>query len=196
MSFQDIIKTIKMRIVLLIIELLLFSGFVYVVIAWFRNTTSSKVWELQFIKYGGLLFMLSHLFACFIYDKEFSLFFLIGIGLLFCSGFLFIWSMLSFGKEAPAIAFSDEIVRPLNTSGAYQFIRHPFYTSYSLAWLGGTIATQTWLLLLSFVCMGFIYLKAARQEEEQWLTGSNSTEYAHYIFRTGMFLPSFYKMLF
>jgi protein-S-isoprenylcysteine O-methyltransferase Ste14 len=62
-----------------------------------------------------------------------------------------------------------------------------------MAWLGGTLATQNWYLIISFISMGYLYLKAARIEEEQWLTSKDASLYAHYYFKIGIFFPKFFN---
>lgn len=177
------------HILIVLVELLLFSGFIWVIKNWFKKGNEIKRWELPVIKSAGLVFIIAHLLASIFYSSQSQILSIIGLILLLISTFIFSLSIVSFNNEKPAIAFSHTILTPLNTSGIYKFIRHPFYSSYSIAWIAGTIATQCWYLFLSFIFMFIIYWRAAKLEEKQWLSSANAEEYKNYMRHTGMFLP-------
>ncbi len=181
--------TTALRYLIFFIELFLFTGFIWVIVSWFKKGNEIERWEMKFVKIAGLLFILAHLSVAIYYPPTSVLFSLIGLCFLLLSGILFLWSIKSFNQQPPAVAFAGTIIRPLNTNGAYKIIRHPFYTSYSLAWIGGTIATQCWYLIISFFCMFFIYWRAANLEETQWLNSSHADTYQTYMKATGMFFP-------
>jgi protein-S-isoprenylcysteine O-methyltransferase Ste14 len=176
-----------MRALIIVIELSLFSGFTWALVCWFRDSRNVRRWELTYIKTGGLLFMISHLACACLHSLPSFPVSIIGILLRLISGGLFGAALLSFQKP-PGVAFSDHLVVDLNTSGPYRFIRHPFYTAYSLAWIGGTVATGCWWLFISFLVMGPIYYKAAKEEERLWLQSRDVKQYESYIGKTGMFI--------
>jgi protein-S-isoprenylcysteine O-methyltransferase Ste14 len=80
---------------------------------------------------------------------------------------------------------SQRIVR----SGPYAWIRHPFYTSYNLAWVAGFMATRWWPLAPSTLVMACIYDYFACQEESAYLRGDLAAAYRRYRLRTGKYLP-------
>jgi len=177
----------NMRALIIVIELFLFSGFIWALVCWFKNSKTVKRWELVYIKTGGIMFLIAQLScACLSPLPSYSVS-MTGILLLLSSGVLFALSLLSF-RQPPGIAFADQISVELNTLGPYRFIRHPFYTSYSLSWIGGTMATGCWLLSISFIMMGIIYYTAAKEEENLWLNSKNSKKYKEYMDSTGMFI--------
>lgn len=176
---------------IILVELFLFTGFIWVITRWFKKGNEIKRWELPIIKTAGLVFIIAHLITAIFYSSQSQTLSAVGLGLLLLSALVFLLSIFSFKKEKPAVAFSHTILTPLKTTGIYKFIRHPFYTSYSLAWLAGTIATQYWLLILSFILMFFIYWRAAKLEERQWLASSAADDYKNYKQQTGMFLPKY-----
>ena len=49
---------------------------------------------------------------------------------------LFGWAVLATRQNRPALAFAGERPNHVFRSGPYAYIRHPFYTSYLLFWLG------------------------------------------------------------
>ena len=181
---QTILNT---RVVIISVEAILFSSFIWALVWWFKDSRNVKRWELHFIKISGMLFILFHLISACLYPLPSIAVSTIGIVLLLISGLLFISSLLSF-KRPPGIAFGEKLIVELNTSGPYKFIRHPFYTSYSLAWIGGTIATGCWWLIMSFIVMIFVYYKAAKEEELTWLKSKDAQKYEEYARHTGMFM--------
>lgn len=182
--------TLLLRILLLTTEITLFGSFIWVILRWFKKVEQTKRWELYLIKYAGLIFVALHLIAASMSSFQNKILYAIGMLLLFLSAVLFFWAINVFKAQPPAIAFSDEIVSPLQTNGPYKYIRHPFYSSYFLAWLGGTLATCNWWLLISVIVMGYVYYKAAKEEEKLWLSGKNREEYIVYKNQAGMFFPT------
>ncbi|MBI3320029.1 MAG: isoprenylcysteine carboxylmethyltransferase family protein [Candidatus Omnitrophica bacterium] len=78
----------------------------------------------------------------------------------------------------------------LVTSGPYRYVRHPFYLSFGLGVLGGSLAMANWFILLTGVLpLGF--LMARTRIEEAKLIGRFGVEYQEYMRRVGRFLPRF-----
>lgn len=73
--------------------------------------------------------------------------------------------------------------------GPYRLIRHPFYTSYALAWMAGFVATLWWPLVVTAIFMAALYRKAARDEEQLFLRSGQRAEYLEYIRTTRRFIP-------
>ena len=88
-----------------------------------------------------------------------------------------------------SLAFSGDVPTSLNRSGPYRFIRHPFYTSYSLTWLAAAVASAHPVAFIAMGVMVAFYLTAARSEERKFLSSSLADSYRHYRRSTGMFLP-------
>jgi len=177
------------RYALLAIELAVFSGFTWALIKWFRETNVIQRWELWFIKIAALIFLIAHLSVAVFYPLPETVLLFTGISLLLIGGILFWWTVSVFKDKPPTVAFSGTIGTELKTKGPYGIVRNPFYTSYSMAWIGGTIATGCWWLIISFFCMFFIYWRAAKFEEQQWLNSKDASNYFTYMQTTGMFLP-------
>ncbi len=88
------------------------------------------------------------------------------------------WGMPMSRKERPELV----------TSGPYAFIRHPIYTGLILAMLGSALGVNVfWALVL--VPVGAYFILSARREEAVMLQ-LFPDQYAAYMARTGMFLPS------
>jgi protein-S-isoprenylcysteine O-methyltransferase Ste14 len=108
---------------------------------------------------------------------------------------LFWWAIKANAAARLSAAFSPDLPVHLVEDGPYRFIRHPFYCSYVLAWLSGTIATARWWLLPTVAVMIIIYWKAARIEEEKFSRSSLAAEYQSYRARTSWLVPNPMKLL-
>jgi protein-S-isoprenylcysteine O-methyltransferase Ste14 len=107
---------------------------------------------------------------------------------------LFWWAVRVNRTRPLAACFSTAGTPYLNTCGPYRLVRHPFYSSYLLAWLSGVIATEDWILLPTVMVMFTIYVNAALREEEEYERGPLAAEYRLYRSRTGQFFPKFWKL--
>jgi protein-S-isoprenylcysteine O-methyltransferase Ste14 len=80
----------------------------------------------------------------------------------------------------------------LITSGPYQWIRHPIYTT-AQAWdLGLVLISNFWLLVPLLIVSQVILCKRTRLEEKI-LTEKYNGEYSEYKKQTGMFFPKIIK---
>ncbi len=87
-------------------------------------------------------------------------------------------------------AMSNRTPFQLVTRGPYRHVRHPFYTSYRLAWVASLVQVQDWISFGIFWMMLAIYLKSAISEEKSFKNSQFKLEYLEYTNRTGMFFPS------
>ncbi|MCG8415413.1 MAG: isoprenylcysteine carboxylmethyltransferase family protein [Pseudomonadales bacterium] len=101
-------------------------------------------------------------------------------------GILFLWTLRS--ADSKKLVFNNEIDH-LMTTGAYGFVRHPFYLSYSLVWFGSVIATNLPPLLITLVYLTAFYYKSALTEERALIRSTYSEEYGKYRNEVGMFFP-------
>jgi len=116
-----------------------------------------------------------------------------GAGLLILSQIIFQWAVLVNRQEPLPIAFSEQKPSFIRKLGPYRWIRHPFYLSYSLTWLGVPVATECGWLLLASLPMIIGYYKTARAEESFLLQGDLAIEYREYQENTGMLFPKIFK---
>lgn len=94
----------------------------------------------------------------------------------------------------PRTFVDDPLPKALITGGPFAVVRHPFYISYSIAWLAAPVATHGPVIgLLALVAIG-IYATAARREEKQ-LEGRFGDAYRTYQRGTGMLVPSVTRLL-
>jgi protein-S-isoprenylcysteine O-methyltransferase Ste14 len=102
---------------------------------------------------------------------------------------LFGWAVLATRQNRPALAFAGERPDHIFRSGPYAYIRHPFYTSYLLFWLGCAIATSSLILFLIFLALAVTYTIAALGEERNFSRSAISGEYEAFRRSTGLFWP-------
>src|SRR5690606_36944772 len=55
-----------------------------------------------------------------------------------------------------SFAFSEQGPSGVVKHGPYKFVRHPFYVSYTLAWIAGFVGTYNYTLLIVVLGMFFI----------------------------------------
>jgi protein-S-isoprenylcysteine O-methyltransferase Ste14 len=102
---------------------------------------------------------------------------------------LFGWAVLATRQNRPALAFAGDHPARIFRSGPYAYIRHPFYTSYLLFWLGCAVATSSLIMLIIFLSLAAIYTVAALGEQRDFSRSSLHHEYEAYQRDTGLFWP-------
>ena len=75
----------------------------------------------------------------------------------------------------------------LVTTGAYNYIRHPMYTSVLTMMLGVLISTPDALELLLFISLIIVLVLKAKREEELWC--GHDEAYLEYQKHTKLFIP-------
>lgn len=78
------------------------------------------------------------------------------------------------------------------SEGVYKYIRHPFYTSYLICYVGVGLCLPSPLIILLSVLLLVVYGYAAYSEEKGFLEGELRHKYIKYKESTGMFLPKFF----
>lgn len=115
--------------------------------------------------------------------------FISGLALLALSQWLFRSSVNAMEASPLSLAFSKDSPLFLLQRGPYRWVRHPFYTAYSLSWLAVVVVTAHVAATAVFLLMSALYLCAAVQEERKFLRSALASDYRAYQQRTGMFLP-------
>lgn len=106
---------------------------------------------------------------------------------------LFWWTWWATRRDIMQFAFSSAVPNIVRMSGPYRFIRHPYYSSYLLAWIGLAIALPGVVTLAILCVMVSIYVIAARSEEAIILGSASGTSYRAYMQRTGQFMPRLWR---
>jgi len=117
----------------------------------------------------------------------------IGLSWLIIS-FAICWATIRESRNAKLLAaFEDKLPHGLLKTGPYSLVRHPFYTSYLIQWIGWAIAAWTLWAIIPVVMMVTIYTIAARDEEAKFARTDMANEYADYMKTTGRFFPKFFR---
>jgi len=110
-----------------------------------------------------------------------------GVALGLCGGLLLTWTLRNLGRN-----LTDTVVtrkhHTLVTTGPYRWVRHPFYTAATLAFLANSLATANVFL---FITGGvtILLLVIRTRKEEHHLVARFGDEYRGYMRRTGRFMP-------
>jgi protein-S-isoprenylcysteine O-methyltransferase Ste14 len=111
--------------------------------------------------------------------------------LLYITSVILFWWAVCVTRRKLAACGQGAVSSQLVTLGPYRVIRHPFYTSYNLAWFAGFAATGWWPLAVCAAVMAYRYEAAVREEEQGFSTSALAGDYEHYKRETGKYLPRF-----
>ncbi len=103
-------------------------------------------------------------------------------GLLILGGFLLL-------SSAWRVLYEAQRSHRLATTGPYAYVRHPQYLGFLLIMVGFLVQWPTIPTLLMFPVLVVMYVRLARQEEQEILAQFGNT-YARYAAATPAFLPS------
>ena len=76
----------------------------------------------------------------------------------------------------------------LVTSGPYEFVRHPMYTSLALLFVALSTISSFWPFMVLLLIMLLFFLRITEREEAMMIEQFGA-EYQAYMKRTGRFLP-------
>lgn len=114
---------------------------------------------------------------------------LLGLAIMLASAGLF-WLTIRETRKAKLLAAFDEgLPHGLVTTGPYAYVRHPFYTSYIMLWLGWAMSCAHIAAIVPAIFMIVTFWSAARDEETKFARTEFAAAYAHYKRQTGRFFP-------
>lgn len=85
--------------------------------------------------------------------------------------------------------FDPKAPHRLVTEGPYRLVRHPFYTSYIMLWMGWGIATASLTAILPVLFFIVAYGLAARREEASFAGSPLAAQYEDYRNAVGFMVP-------
>jgi protein-S-isoprenylcysteine O-methyltransferase Ste14 len=112
----------------------------------------------------------------------------LGVVLQAFSVFVFGWCIGTSGRRNLSLAGGESRSTRLLVEGPYAVVRHPFYTSYIIFWLGGVAVAFSPFTVASALLMIAIYSRVARREDEV-LAQRFAGEFAQWHDHTGAFIP-------
>ncbi len=102
---------------------------------------------------------------------------------------LFLWAAWTSRERKLGLAFAGRVSEFVQTRGPYRLVRHPFYLSYLLAFLGGALAAGSPWLAPAVLAGALTYWRAARHEEAAFEASPLRDAYRCYARQVGMFVP-------
>jgi protein-S-isoprenylcysteine O-methyltransferase Ste14 len=112
-----------------------------------------------------------------------------GCVLALCAVTIYDWSRRTVLERDFYIGLAGEVPRAVCEVGPYRYVRHPFYLSYMLAFLGVVVAFPS--VIVAGVCVLniglFVYM--AFDDERVLLASALGAGYRAYQGRVGMFVP-------
>lgn len=119
---------------------------------------------------------------------------IIGALIMIGSAWLF-FAAIKASKEAQLrFAFDPEKPHSLLDSGPYALVRHPFYVSYIMLWLGWALAAWSLWTLPIFVILLVLYINAAQMEERNFAGTPMADDHVAYKRRVGFFWPNIFTL--
>lgn len=169
-----------------------FLSFSWAVFKVFDNQEVVMPKKMRLLSGLSSLFFIWQLLSLYKNYPENFLILTLGVAMLSISFGLFWWA-IPYAKNAKlSLAFTKASSKEILVEGPYHYVRHPFYTSYLLFWLGGVLVTQNYWLLISVTVMGWFYAKAINSEEKNLLNGDMGASYQNYMLKTGAVFPKFF----
>jgi protein-S-isoprenylcysteine O-methyltransferase Ste14 len=102
------------------------------------------------------------------------------------SGMMY-WTLSNLGKNLTDTV-STRHDATLVTSGPYRFVRHPFYVTAALLFLGASLLSANWLFFAGgFAAMAMLMIRTPKEERK--LIEKFGDPYRDYMARTGRFIP-------
>ena len=117
-----------------------------------------------------------------------------GIALYAAAATLFLSSVEAARRVPLARTLVEGLPKSLITTGPFAVIRHPFYLSFSLAWLAAPVASHGPVIMLLSIGAIAVYVIAARREERE-LEDQFGEAYRNYKLGTGYVLPSVVRLV-
>jgi protein-S-isoprenylcysteine O-methyltransferase Ste14 len=156
----------------------------------FFSQPSGYTLGMRLVQMSGILFTGLHIYALLASPSVTATRAALAVLVYLTAFSLFWWAQRTHGRRPLSAIFSSDVPAHLVQDGPYRFIRHPFYTSYLLAWFAGWVATAEWYILVTFLIMLAVYLRAAWLEEAKFGGSTLTGDYQAYRARTGLFLPT------
>jgi protein-S-isoprenylcysteine O-methyltransferase Ste14 len=113
-----------------------------------------------------------------------------GLVLIALATLLFWLAVRACGAMRLTTIFETDVPHRLIGHGPFRYVRHPFYASYTLFWIGGALASGSWLALAAAGLMVVIYVVAARGEERKFAVSALAGEYDAYRRTAGLMWPA------
>lgn len=178
-----------MKTISVALAVMTYASFVWAALFFFKTGNSGSKRGKVLIGLMGLVSVLVCMAAILQSEWQQRLSQWLGVALLLFSFAIFWWAIRTVSSTPLDFAFSTREPDRLVTQGPYSYWRHPFYTSYSLGWLGAALVAQSVWPLFVTAAMGFVYYRAALMEERNFKSSELGHEYEHYSQKSKLLIP-------
>ena len=175
-----------MRTLVLAAGLLIFAAMAMAVTLHFKSDVRPRKFVLLSVLSGGNIFVFGR--ELWLRPKD-DMLLLAALGLFAVGAALFAMSIKASRSAQLKLIYDADNPRFILRDGPYRYIRHPFYTSYILYWLGCAVATLHPLNIAYIVLLVPILVLAARQEEKGFERSQLAADYADYRRSAGLLWP-------
>lgn len=182
-----------MQNILLVLAILNIVSFAWSVIGVFKKVSERKSVD-YFIMV--LLSLTTYFFVIYgVYNKITDNVYLqiLSIILMLFSFYLFWFTAKTTRNSKLSLVFSQDEPVFLITNGPYSLIRNPFYLSYLVCYFAAFIVSYNLFLLICFVFIYLIYMRAIIDEEKKFLNSPLAEKYQKFMETRGRFFPKFAK---
>lgn len=171
----------------LLIYFIIIISYIWATIFFFKANSKDALQSRKIYSCLVMPSILIQLYCIFNITKQTLLQMILGT-IIFLLSLLIFWSSVYVNwKNRLNYAFCASST--LTQTGPYKYIRHPFYSSYMLTWIGGFIISGNIISSIVIFPLLLYYYKAAKREEKYFLNSLLAKEYSFYIHSTGMFFP-------
>jgi protein-S-isoprenylcysteine O-methyltransferase Ste14 len=106
-----------------------------------------------------------------------------------CSVLLYEWSRRTVVDRNFYVGLAGEVPPAVCDAGPYRYVRHPFYLSYIVAFVGVAVAFPSLIVCGACLLNMGLFVYVAFDDERVLLGSAIATDYERYKIRVGMFLP-------
>jgi protein-S-isoprenylcysteine O-methyltransferase Ste14 len=117
-----------------------------------------------------------------------------GIALQLAGLALFVASVQATRETRLTLAFDNDLPTHVTRIGPYRWVRHPFYLSYILFWVGCACAAPSISTVTTAAVLAVLYLIAAIKEERKFASSEIANEYNAYKQRSGLLWPKPFRL--
>lgn len=102
---------------------------------------------------------------------------------------LFTASVAATRRSRLTLAFDDDVPEHIARHGPYRWVRHPFYLSYILFWVGCAAAAFHVVTVTAAALLTATYVLAAVREERKFARSALAHDYRAYARQAGLLWP-------
>ncbi|MCI5076870.1 isoprenylcysteine carboxylmethyltransferase family protein [Oricola sp.] len=184
--------TIAIKVIFLTFEIAVFAGFV---IAAHRHFKQAGKGVGTGLIYANSVLLMGATFYSTLLQTVVPIRCAVAVAISSAGALLFRWAVITTRDRGLYLACSGRVPNGLVSSGPYKYVRHPFYLSYIIFWIGTCLVADSLVAYVLLFMLSGLYLKAASDEEKMIRQSERRVEYEEYAARTSFMLPSPFRRI-